>query len=135
MTIQEFGNAFKAQINTRKGEVHTGGVADFFANTHNYALGESTVIDTFFNDDGTDKSQLTNNNLRAAAGAGTDDGTAAGAVENWSDASVLTDEMAGEILGKIYDLGINEDEIELNGNNIAIDDGGTKISGSKSIIN
>lgn len=45
MTIQQFGDAFKAEIKRRKGEVYVGKIANFFDVAHNYVGGESALID------------------------------------------------------------------------------------------
>jgi len=85
MTIQEFGDAFKAQITNRKTEMGLNAPADaatFFDATHHYAAGESDLIDNFFNADGGGNPLFTDAELRNAPDAGDDKGDTTGNVED-----------------------------------------------------
>ena len=137
MTIQEFGDAFKAQIDKRKADMDLDDAVDaatFYTPGHNYAGGESQLIDEFFNAGlGTSNSLLTDAELRNAPDAGDDKGDASGNEEDWRN---INDAEAGRILGQIFELGVNDDQIKLDGNNIKVDDpDGNALIGSQTIIN
>lgn len=75
MTIQEFGDAFKALINRdgtpeQKAAIDNNNTANFYAAVgdpahHAYAIGDSRIIDAFFNNNA-GNSRLTTANLRNA---------------------------------------------------------------------
>jgi len=97
MTIQQFGNALKAQI-TNEDRRHalgvTEGILNFFEAAHNYEEGQSSVIDELWNG-----GNLTRANLRNKVEAGE--------YEDWRRGGPIDDIEAGNLIGIIYNRGWN----------------------------